>query len=144
MIIDKTTNSFLGAIDQKRRDIIAKLFFDLNDLKKQLSKQTPLCLSKYPPHSTAACCAILPDALVEGMSDVGLDSPPNPLFQGYSIMAIEKALRGFQQPSLSTLLWSCSYHGSLCYLTVEVNHVLRKQQLEHIEGLDVSKFHRHA
>ncbi|UKZ79663.1 hypothetical protein TrVFT333_007423 [Trichoderma virens FT-333] len=136
--------SIIAAIDKTRQRLIENLFFDLYLLKNKLSEVLPICSSMYPSNSTVGCATILPDALVEGMQDVGLTSPPQRPFNGYSIVALEKALRGFQQPGLATLMWSCELHGSKCFLPAEVCAVLSKQNFDSIEGLDVYKFHRYT
>ncbi|KAL6886446.1 hypothetical protein HDV57DRAFT_526321 [Trichoderma longibrachiatum] len=130
----------IKAIDKKRRRIIDKLFFSLNELKKGLGKHSPTCSSIYPAHSAPSCCTILPDALVDGLRDVGLESVPNAQFSGYSIVALEEALRRFERPNVASLLWSCELHGSLCFLPAEVNHVLHGLQLENVQGLDLAQF----
>ncbi|PTB66963.1 hypothetical protein BBK36DRAFT_1199032 [Trichoderma citrinoviride] len=130
----------IKAIDKKRRRIIDKLFFSLNELKKGLGKPSPTCSSIYPAHSAPSCCTILPDALVDGLRDVGLESVPNAQFSGYSIVALEEALRRFERPNVASLLWSCQLHGSLCFLPAEVSHVLRGLQLENVQGLELSHF----
>ncbi|KAL7783156.1 hypothetical protein V8C43DRAFT_326405 [Trichoderma afarasin] len=111
--------------------------------KSKLSEPSRLCSSNYPSHTTVGCATLLPDALVEGMKDIGLTSPPKAPFNGYSIVALQKALRGFQQPGLATLMWSCELHGSKIFLPTEVCAVLSKQQFGKIEGLEVYKFHRY-
>ncbi|KAK4085292.1 uncharacterized protein Triagg1_282 [Trichoderma aggressivum f. europaeum] len=136
-------NSIITGIDNERQRLIDKLFYDLYGLKKKLSEESRICSSVYPSHTTVGCATILPDALVEGMRDVGLTSPPQKPFDGYSIVALEKALRGFQQPGLATLMWSCELHGSKIFLPAEVCAVLSKQQFENMEGLEVYKFHRY-
>ncbi|KAL7935396.1 hypothetical protein V8C35DRAFT_333896 [Trichoderma chlorosporum] len=136
--------SIIAAIDKTRQRLIDKLFFDLYVLKNKLSEESRICSSIYPSSSTVGCATLLPDALVEGMNDVGLTSPPQRPFSGYSIAALEKALRGFRQPGLATLMWSCKLHGSQFFLTTEVCAVLSKQGFDSIEGLDVYKFHRYA
>ncbi|KAL6817092.1 hypothetical protein J3E69DRAFT_358321 [Trichoderma sp. SZMC 28015] len=112
-------------------------------IPKSVIKPSRLCSSNYPSHTTVGCATLLPDALVEGMKDVGITSPPQRPFNGYSIVALEKALRGFQQPGLATLMWSCELHGSKIFLPTEVCAVLSKQQFDKIEGLEVYKFHRY-
>ncbi|TFB00320.1 hypothetical protein CCMA1212_007927 [Trichoderma ghanense] len=128
------------AIDKKRRRIIDQLFFNLNKLKKGLGKPSPTCSSIYPAHTAPSCCTILPEALVDGLRDVGLESVPNAQFSGYSIVALEEALRRFERPHVASLLWSCELHGSLCFLPAEVNHVLRGLQLDDVQGLELSQF----
>ncbi|KKO99183.1 hypothetical protein THAR02_08716 [Trichoderma harzianum] len=135
--------SVITGIDKTRQGLIDKLFFDLYAMKKKLSEPSRLCSSNYPSHTTVGCATLLPDALVEGMKDIGITSPPKAPFNGYSIMALEKALRGFQQPGLATLMWSCELHGSKIFLPTEVCAVLSKQQFDKIEGLEVYKFHRY-
>ncbi|KAL7946047.1 hypothetical protein V8C42DRAFT_50247 [Trichoderma barbatum] len=135
--------TIIAAIDKTRQRLIDKLFFDLYVLKSKLSEESRICSSIYPPQSTVGCATILPDALVEGMKDVGLTSPPQRPFNGYSIVALEKALRGFRQPPVATMMWSCDVHGSELFLPVEISSVLNKQQFENIQGLDVSKLRHH-
>ncbi|KAK1249243.1 hypothetical protein MKX07_002759 [Trichoderma sp. CBMAI-0711] len=130
----------IKAVDKKRRRTIDKLFFNLNELKKGLGKHSPTCSSIYPAHSAPSCCTILPDALVDGLRDVGLESVPNAQFSGYSIVALEEALRRFERPNVASLLWSCELHGSLCFLPAEVNHLLHGLQLENVPGLELSQF----
>ncbi|KAL7961015.1 hypothetical protein V8C34DRAFT_320598 [Trichoderma compactum] len=135
--------SIITGIDEARQRRIDKLFYDLYGLKKKLSEESRICSSIYPSHTTVGCATILPDALVEGMRDVGLASPPQRPFNGYSIVALEKALGGFQQPGLATLMWSCELHGSKIFLPAQVCAVLSKQQFENMQGLEVYKFHRY-
>ncbi|PNP52618.1 hypothetical protein THARTR1_06783 [Trichoderma harzianum] len=135
--------SIITEIDKTRQGLIDKLFYDLYGLKKKLSEESRICSSIYPSHTTVGCATLLPDALVEGMNDVGLTSPPKQPFNGYSIVALEQALRGFQQPGLATLMWSCELHGSKFFLSAEVCAVLSKQQFENIKGLEVYKLHRY-
>ncbi|KAL7819922.1 hypothetical protein V8C26DRAFT_440646 [Trichoderma gracile] len=123
-----------------KRRTIDQLFFNLNELKKGLGKHSPTCSSIYPAHSAPSCCTILPDALVDGLRDVGLESVPNAQFSGYSIVALEEALRRFERPHVASLLWSCELHGSTTFLPAEVNYVLRGLQLEDIQGLELSQF----
>ncbi|KAL6873035.1 hypothetical protein J3F83DRAFT_760072 [Trichoderma novae-zelandiae] len=130
----------IKTIDKKRRRIIDQLFFNLNELKKGLGKHSPTCSSIYPAHSAPSCCTILPDALVDGLRDVGLEAVPSAQFSGYSIVALEEALRRFERPNVASLLWSCELHGSLCFLPAEVSHVLHGQQLENVQGLELSQF----
>ncbi|KAH8123096.1 hypothetical protein LI328DRAFT_169759 [Trichoderma asperelloides] len=88
------------ALDDHRRDLIFNLISELDLLKDRLSRDDAEC--------SFECSSISLGALIKGMTVLGLDDPEfdDGEYDGYSVMAIAKALGDIQTPK---------YYQPSCY-----------------------------
>ncbi|EHK43254.1 hypothetical protein TRIATDRAFT_166834, partial [Trichoderma atroviride IMI 206040] len=81
----------VDALDKDRQQLISGFISDLNSLKTRLSKEEKEC--------SFECLSMSLGALIKGMRAMRLDDPqPTEPFNGYSVMAMEKALGNIKIP----------------------------------------------
>ncbi|KAJ4859245.1 hypothetical protein T069G_07512 [Trichoderma breve] len=91
----------IDALEMKRQNFISKVISELHDLKSRLCKDKG---HKDKGACSFECSSILLGALIKGMNSIRiLDDPPPELLEGYSIMALEKAVLSIQEPNYSSM-----------------------------------------
>lgn len=85
---------FLDTLETRRQDHISAVISGLHNLKSRLYKDEGNC--------SFECSSMLLGALVKGMNAACiLDSIPKSKLEGYSFMALEKAVLHIQEPNYS-------------------------------------------
>lgn len=139
----------------ERKQLISGLISSLNSLKTQLSKEEKEC--------SFECSSMSLGALIKGMISMRLDDPqPTEPFNGYSVVAIEKAIGDIKIPNyLGSLRHGSSFSGAThstytggfgsinsyaekpnCNLEKKIEPIV-KQQLESLQGLSLASFPSH-
>ncbi|KAL7783679.1 hypothetical protein V8C43DRAFT_318283 [Trichoderma afarasin] len=93
----------IDALEMKRQNFVFEVVSELHDLKSLLlykdkgNKDKAAC--------SFECSSILLGALLKGMNSICIFDPPSESdsFEGYSIMALEKAVLGFQEPDYNPM-----------------------------------------
>ncbi|PKK51244.1 hypothetical protein CI102_2754, partial [Trichoderma harzianum] len=87
----------IDALEMKRQNFVSEVISELHDLKSRLYKDKG---HKDKGACSFECSSILLGALIKGMNTICILDPP--LFEsleGYSIMALEKAVLSIQEPN---------------------------------------------
>ncbi|UKZ85115.1 uncharacterized protein TrAFT101_000989 [Trichoderma asperellum] len=142
-------------LEVERKQLISGLISSLNSLKTQLSKEEKEC--------SFECSSMSLGALIKGMISMRLDDPqPTDQFNGYSVVAIEKAIGDIKIPNyLGSLRHGSSFSGAThstytggfgsinsyaekpnCNLEKKIEPIV-KQQLESLQGLSLASFPSH-
>lgn len=101
VIIAQRLTLSLDALEMKRQNFVSEVISELHDLKSRLYKDKG---HKDKGACSFECSSILLGALIKGMNTICILDPP--LFEsleGYSIMALEKAVLSIQEPNYSSM-----------------------------------------
>lgn len=118
----------------KRQNFVSEVISELHDLKSRLCKNKGAC--------SFECSSILLGALIKGMNTICILDPPSKSLEGYSIMALEKAVLSIREPNYSSrpffsLCPADKPHR--CTLSKKTRGII-DQKSEAIAGLELNAF----